>query len=87
MTQATEILIRELQGTGELPEGRPSEKHQEMIDYLYGQLEFVKSQIEKFNQLGKQDYVDGLQNSVPRIHAQIVYWMGQSAWKNTGYTG
>ena len=82
----TEILIRELQESGDLPEGyRPVEKNQDMIDYLNGQIEMVKSQIEKFTGLGKVDYVEGLENSIPKLHAQIVYWMGQAAWKHTGY--
>ena len=83
----TEILIKELQQSGELPQGyRPVEKNQNMIDYLNGQIEMVKSQIEKFSRLEKVDYVEGLENSIPKLHAQIVYWTGQTAWKYTGYS-
>lgn len=82
-----EILIKQMQQSGELPSDyRPEDRNQLAIDYLYGQIEFVKEQIEKFNQLGKQDYVEGLERSIPRLHAQIAYWMGKAAWKHTGYT-
>ena len=48
----TEILIKKLQQSGELPQGyRPVEKNQDMIDYLNGQIEMVKSQIEKFSDI------------------------------------